>query len=1032
LVLPKYQYLLKTYSKLLVPNLKYVEIALENVVNKKFCNKTKYFFNTIAKEHKLYHNTNILKSCIERLEENKILILTGNPGVGKTTTAKMIANYFYHQRVNILFLDNNDFSEVEGLYADNQLIIVDDFWGQNFSPDIKQGSTLREFNRIIEGYKNNSNRYLLLTSREYIIKDVWNNSEFETKEILENEKYLIDLNGYSEEDKVKIFLNHLLFLDFKKEYFSYLKYNDLLENIIHHRNYSPRHIEYFIKQLKHEEVNQYAFFKRFYKYLDSPQEYWNNNFHNLNDTSQLILLIILISSDPIDKIDLEKTFEATQESTRRILNKNIRPTDFENELILLEDFYIVSDKSDYSNQVLIRFQSPGIKDYLLEYLRTEGKFWIKPLLENAPYFNQLNFIFSTKEVEIDDYDSDISFYGKKIILSDDVQKILKKRLLTEFHHLNFCNPESKDFTDQHTKYENAEETKYWKLTQLNWLFDITKKENQDIRKFIIDEVVKDIENFNPERRKVVNTRSMIHFPYIIKLIKPFVQFDNKKILGIFHSSITFTKEFDYFHEFKDVFPIEFDEYVNRNIKSIRKSIRYYIIDDIDYYLWDGMDVEFDMHLDYYIEEVCKKYKVRLNVKLVKEIEDMAERPFRNFPKIKKEKNKKESSEKRKSSIDERYKPKKFDGIVDDYLPDEFDDFNAIAYLKSINEDKELIKILRKDLRSDKSILKAFTGNQTIFSAVIEFLRNRTQNISSYDYYSILDQFITDYSNKLNINKAILNELFFDLAKYSFRYNFSITSSQLEELIKRKKLPIENRKALSPIIILDKHWFKFSAHEFKVYFIVQYLSNITEDDLFKKEVIEYSYKVYEPNLLKILNLVCPTRLTKTVIIPELERFISQIDTTSDKSVILSMIKFFQVEFELEWLKKERTFETSSFSNSESFIELILQYLDIDFSVGVFDIYFMKDYYHGENLERNFMKIKDYPELYNRVIKTLTPEKKTSIFSAQEAICYDVKLLDFASDDDNYELLRNVGFEKHILNLFDEIENKTRRTRTANKV
>lgn len=663
-------------------------------------------------------------------------------------------------------------------------------------------------------------------------------------------------------------------------------------------------------------------------------------------------------------------------------------------------------------------------------MRTNGKTWIRPLIKNVPFFNQLNFIFSTKDDEIDDYDSDTYLYGKKIILSDETQRILKKRLLTEFHHLNFCTPENKDFTDQHTKYENAEETKYWKLTQLNWLFDITKKENQDVRKFIEDEVVKDIENFNSEQRKIVNARSMIYFPYIIKLIKPFVQFNEKKILRIFDSSITFTKEFDYFHEFKNVFPIEFDEYVNQHIKSIRKSIRYYIIDDIDYYLWNDMDIEFHTHLDYDIEAVCKKYGVRITSKLVKEIEDMAERPFRNFPKTKKRKNKKKAFKKKKPSINKKYKPKKFDNIIDSYLPNDFDDFNAITYLKSINEDKELIKVLRKDLRRDKSILEAFKENQTIFSAAVEFLRHRYQNISSYDYYSILDQFITEYSQKLNIDQLILNELFFELAKDSFRHDFSITRSQLEELIKRKKLPIENGRALSPIIIPDKNWFKFSAHEFKVYFIVQYLISITNDKSFKEEVIEYSYEVHVPNLLKILNLACPNRLTKIVIIPELNRFVSHIDTTSEKSIILSIVKFFQAEFELEWLKKERTFEMSSSSNSESFIELILQYLEIDFSVGIFDIYFMKDYYHEENLERNFMEVKGYHELYNRVITTLPPEKKTYIFSDQEAIYYNIKFLDFASDDDNYKLLKNVGFEKNMLNLFDEIKDKIRRTRIAN--
>lgn len=1020
--LAEYQFLKKTYSKLLVPNLNFVETTLENIVKKKFYNKTKSFFNIIAKEHKLYHNTKILRTCIDRLEENKVLILTGNPGVGKTTTAKMIANYFLHQRISVLFLENRDFVEVEGLYDDNQLIVVDDFWGQNFSPDLKKGSILRSFNRIVEGYKNDSNRYLLLTSREYIIRDVWNNSEFETKDILENEKYLIDLNEYSEEDKVRIFLNHLLFFDFKKEYFSYLKYDDILENIIHHRNYSPRHVEYFIKQyLKNEEASKYTLFKGFYRYLDSPQEYWNNNFHKLNDTSQLILFVILISSDPIDKTDLESTFEVVQEEVRRILYKSIQPTNFENELNLLEGFYITSDKNEYLNQILIRFQNPGIKDYLLEYLRTKGKSWIKPLIENVPYFNQLYFVFSTKEEDIEDYESENSLYGKKIILSDKYQLILKQRLLSEFHQLSFCNLEAKAFTDQYTKYQNSEETKYWKLTLLNWLFNIYKKENKDVRGFIIDEVIKDIQNYNSEKSKIVDPRSMIYFPNIIELIKPFIELDNQKILFIFHSSITFTKEYDFFYAFKEVFPLEFEAYLKEHIKAIRKSIYYHIIDDIDYYLWFQMDVEFDMHLDHYIEEVCKKYGIRITKKFVKKIESIAGCSFQRFS----------ITEKEKRLPNEKFKPKKFEKIIDSYLSYDLDDFNAIAYLKNINKDKALIKNIEKDLRSNKSILKPFTGNQIIFSTMIEFLSHGKQNLSSYNCYSILDLFLTYYSAQINIKKKTLNKFFFDLEEDNLEYDYSITGTQIKKLIREKKLSIGNTNILAPIIIPDKSWFKFSTPDFQVYFIIQHLINIKDDKVFKEEVIAYSDKVDDSNLLKVLDLVCHSRLTNIVVAPELERCLCQIDTTTEKSTVLSLIKFFQIGFELEWYKSEKTFEVNSSSNTECFLELILQYLGIDFSTEDFENFFIEDYYHENNSENSFMDFKGYNKLYKQVITTLTPEKKAYAFNTQEATCYKIHLLDFATNTSNYELLKDVGFEKHFFNLFDEIKHELKRTQMPDK-
>ncbi|MBK8827980.1 MAG: AAA family ATPase [Saprospiraceae bacterium] len=95
---PAYEYLFKIYSKLLVPNLKAVEIALEKVINRKFYNISRTFLLDLIDKHKLYHNTEQLQHLIQKLEEDKVIILSGNPGVGKTTTAKMIANYFINRK----------------------------------------------------------------------------------------------------------------------------------------------------------------------------------------------------------------------------------------------------------------------------------------------------------------------------------------------------------------------------------------------------------------------------------------------------------------------------------------------------------------------------------------------------------------------------------------------------------------------------------------------------------------------------------------------------------------------------------------------------------------------------------------------------------------------------------------------------------------------------------------------------------------------------------------------------------------------
>lgn len=1021
----QYQHLLKVYSKLLVPNLQFVEQALEKIVNQKYYNKTAFFLKQIYKEHKLFHNTQILKKGIDILEKNKIIILTGNPGVGKTTTAKMIVNYFLNQKVKkILFLTDNDFSEIEGLYQDNQLIVVDDFWGQNFSPLLKDFSRLRNFNRIIEDCKESNDRYLILTSREYIIKDVLNHSEHETKHILDADRFIINLDNYSNEDKVRIFLNHLLYYDFEKPFFEYLKYSDTLENVIDHRNYSPRHIEYFIRQfLSADNQNSYHFYSSFLKYLNKPSEYWNNNFNNLNGTSKLILLILLISADPIDLSDLEKSFNVTQTPARNILNEKIEPLAFNHELRVLEDFYLVSEKEDYSDRVLICFQSPGIKDFLLQYLRTDGKAWVKPLLENALFFNQLNFIFCTEEDEIDDNASDMPLVGKKILLAQDLQKTIKSKLITEFQTLNFC------FQGEKVLYEHAfstkhttEETKYWKLFLLNSLFDISKDENLDIRNFIIAEVKKDIDSCGPDNWKIVNARAMDEFPRIIKLIKPYTKLNADHILNCYWDSATLTSEYDSLFEFKDIFPDEFELFINKNSVALKKAIKYHIIDDIDYYRWYDLDVELDTHLDYMIEEVCKKYKIRLTAKFIKEIEDMAERSIFIVRKSAKIKTKKKAKPKSQPGSKSKYnfKPKKFATILGEYLPeDSYEEFKPVQYLKNFKSSKELLSTIEEAVSNEESLLKPFTSGKEIFSSFIQLIDLKENSLLSFNEYTILDTYFTLYCKHKGINIDIFKELYCELAKDSSEYDFSITGKQLKTIFDKYNISKHGIDVLSPIIIADSKWYNFSNYDFRVYFIAEYLGTIKSDDEFKQEAEDYSLYIYDGQLLRFLKCKSKNRLDNVILIPELQRFISCINVSSPKESVLSFLTFFAIEFDLKWNKQKREFEESSSSNSEMFIEIIIQYLGIDFSTTGFEIYFLKDYYSKENIQKYFIDTKVYNRLYKHTVENFHKMYGQDILTKEEAVYFDFKLYELAKDDTFYSILQAIGIEKYILTLFNKI-------------
>lgn len=1017
----EYQHLLKVYSKLLVPNLQLVEQALDEIINRKYYNKTASFLREIQKEHKLHHNTQMLKHCIDVLERNKIIILTGNPGVGKTTTAKMIVNYFINQKVkNVLFLSDTDFIEIEGLYQDNQIIVVDDFWGQNFSPEHKDGSRLRNFNRIINDFKESENRYLVLTSREYIIQEVLSHAEHETQKILDTDKFIVNLDGFSHDDKARIFLNHLLYYDFEKAFFNKLEYSDTLENIIEHSNYSPRHIEYFIRYLYHSNGDINNFYSLFIKYLNNPTDYWNENFKRLNGTSKLILLILLISSDPMEQSDLEKTFNATQEKARISLNENIEPLAFNKELRILEDFYLVSEKEEYSNRKFIRFQSPGIKDFLLEYLKTDGKAWIKPLLENALFFNQLNFIFDTNDGKIDDSISNIPLFGKKIVLSKELQKKLKLKLLNEFDFLNFCYQGNRvSYEDAFSSNHSSSETKYWKLTLLNRIFDISKDENQDIRDFIIAEVKKDTDNYGTDKLKIVDERSMGEFPRVIELINPYTKLDANYLINSYWESCEFIFEYYSLYNFKEIFPVEFELFIKKNIATIKKEIKYYIVDNIDYYRFHFLEQELDRHLEYRIEEVCKNYKIRLTSKFIKEIEEMAEQRVFSKPKPTKRKPKKKKQPLPKPRL--HLEPKKFDPIIKEYLPEySYESFDPIQYLKNIDSDKKLVTEIKRTLDKEESILKPFTSNKEVFLFFIQWIEQESVSLTSFNKYTLLDSFFTYYCKSNDIDIDFFKKLFFELTEDSFGHDFSLTETQLKKFFIENNIEQYNINILSPIIVTDKKWFDFSNTSFQVYFITEHLINIKSDEEFKKNIIDYISNINEIELLHFLNYKCKTRLDEVLIISELHKFLSSIDTTSPKTIVLSFLDFFSIHFDIEWVKEEKRFNENSSSCSDWFFEMIIQYLGIDFSTMNFDAYFCKHHYREYNIQKYFINVKAYNKLYNYVIRNMTKRKGGIFIYDRDSIFFDIELEKLAKDEVFYSIIQEIGMEKYILNLFDSLK------------
>ena len=226
-------------------------------------------------------NINLLKSHII----NYGLIVV----IGKTTLAyNLISNFLTkYKETEYMVLDN--ISEFYKLYNEEQrqLIFIDDFWGIRYSEEQKA----TELKKVIEIISKSNNKYLILTFREYILKQGY--VEYPEMEAF-FDKYKINLNidEFNDLFKARILFRNLENSDL--EYDAIYQLANASIRIINNPNYSPRVISAYLKYINEIEYEIIDYEEDIIKYLNNPQELWKEIFSKQCEGAQLLAILILL------------------------------------------------------------------------------------------------------------------------------------------------------------------------------------------------------------------------------------------------------------------------------------------------------------------------------------------------------------------------------------------------------------------------------------------------------------------------------------------------------------------------------------------------------------------------------------------------------------------------------------------------------------------------------------------------------------------------------------------------------------------
>lgn len=333
----------------------------------------------------------------ERLHQERVLIIAGAPGVGKTTLAHMlIANALAAGYDEPVAVSRHTDELRRVLDTDRrQVVLYDDFLGRSALERLDKNAD-RELTATLRQALRSENTLFILTTREYILRHAAQLHEELRHGGVEEQRYLLELSHYSLLDRARIFLNHahrssLVGAPAARA----LVDDEAYLRILEHDNYNPRTIAYITGLAgpgrRIEQPEDYLAFAL--SVLDDPGQLWRHAFrHELAAPERALLLAKASVPGEVLEGDLRRLYDAVAPRVGAEAGREA----FEDALHTLDDSLLRSFQEDKC--LFIDARDPSVEDYLRDHVGGHPDH-ARALVESASAFEQIQWLIKRAGVD---------------------------------------------------------------------------------------------------------------------------------------------------------------------------------------------------------------------------------------------------------------------------------------------------------------------------------------------------------------------------------------------------------------------------------------------------------------------------------------------------------------------------------------------------------------------------------------------------------------------------------------------------------